>query len=102
MNYLLYYTQPTKTTSIRRTTSIRKQLDALYGHFNTNTKTFTKIILNKEPEYTIHGDELENNKLLEQIQWFHFLLNVISLSIYYIFDRLAYKDTNDSLWTSVP
>ena len=44
MNYLLYYAQPTKTTSIRRTTSIRKQLDALYGHFNTNTKTFTKII----------------------------------------------------------
>ena len=26
MNYLLYYTQPTKTTSIRT------QLDALYGH----------------------------------------------------------------------
>jgi len=26
MNYLLYYTEPTKTTSIRT------QLDALYGH----------------------------------------------------------------------
>ena len=37
MIYLLYCTQPTKTTSIRT------QLDAL-NIFNTSTKTITKII----------------------------------------------------------
>ena len=38
MNYVLYYTQPTKTTSFRT------KLDALYANSDINIKTITKII----------------------------------------------------------